>query len=432
VPGPPGRRRRNVNRDDARRCLLIAYYYPPGGGVGVQRALKFSKHLPHFGWHPVILTADRPLGIPPDPSLTVPDGVTVYRARPTLSFASNIEGARSLVTRLMSAAMLVPEPFIGWLPAAFRRGMQAIREQRPAVIVATSPPNSSQLLGWALSRWSGLPVVADFRDAWLTDPDRNRALHNRVRLATLEKVMESLVVRRASRVVAVSDAVLDDFRVRYPDVPRETFTLIENGFDDDDFANVEPMDLGPFAFVLTGSMDKPNRSAAPLLHGLAALLRDQPALRDRIRVHLVGPAADSDRALADGLGVAGVVTFAGWVSHAKALSYQRSADVNVMVWDGPDDARGAQMMSSKVFEYIGARRSILAAVTPSSAAARMLSRVGSATVVSPRDTTAIAATLARLAARTDKGAVPDAGLEMFTRRYQAGQLAAVLSAAVPA
>src|SRR5712664_991126 len=73
----------NVTSERIRSCLLIAYYYPPGGGVGVQRALKFSKYLPEFGWRPIVLTAEVPLGIPADQSLVVPGDVTLYRTAPT-------------------------------------------------------------------------------------------------------------------------------------------------------------------------------------------------------------------------------------------------------------------------------------------------------------------------------------------------------------
>jgi hypothetical protein len=407
---------------------LIAYYYPPGGGVGVQRALKFSKYLPQFGWRPLVLTAESPLGIPSDSSLTVPVGAVLYRAAPTVAFASCFKAEHSLLTRLLAAGVLVPDPMIGWFPAALRRGLDAIRKDKPEVIIATSPPHSSQLLGLVLSRLSGLPLVSDFRDAWLTDPDRNRALHNRLRTATVEKLMEALVIRRAARVISVSDAILDDFRARYPGVPADRFRLIENGFDDDDLALAHPMDLGAFAVVLTGSMNKPGRAAAPLLHGVAELLRARPELRATLRVHLVGPEAAADRELAERIGLGSVASFAGWVSHAKALSYQLAAHVNVMVWDGPDDARSSQMMSSKLFEYIGARRPIVAAVPASSAAARMLARVALARVVAPADVAGIAAELGRLAEQTGARSPAAADLEPFTRRYQAGQLAGVLSA----
>ena len=41
-----------------KRVLVITYNWPPSGGIGVRRWLKFSKHLPSYGWEPVILTVD--------------------------------------------------------------------------------------------------------------------------------------------------------------------------------------------------------------------------------------------------------------------------------------------------------------------------------------------------------------------------------------
>ena len=395
----------------------------------MQRALKFSKYLPEFGWRAIVLTAPLPLGIPSDPSLTAPAGTVVYRVAPTIASASCFEAERSFLTRVLAAAVLVPDPIVGWLPAALRHGLDAIRNESPEVIVATSPPHSSQLLGWALSRLSGLPFVSDFRDAWLTDPDRNRSVHNRLRFATVERLMEGIVVRGASRVISVSEGILGDFRARYPRVPAERFCLIENGFDDTDLANAESLDLEGTAVVVTASMNKPNRSAAPLLLGLAEVLRGRPDLRSRLRIHLVGPEAPSDRELVARLGLSSVVSFAGWVSHTRALAYQRAAAINVMVWDGPDDTRSSQMMSSKLFEYIGARRPILAVVPASCAAARMLARIGGAHVVAPGDIASIATALGSLATgQGDPGrGVDAANLEPFTRRYQAGQLAAILT-----
>jgi glycosyltransferase involved in cell wall biosynthesis len=413
----------------ARTCLLIAYYYPPGGGVGVQRALKFTKYLPEFGWRPVVLTANTPLGIPSDPTLSVPPAAVLYRAAPTAAFAGCFAAAPGLVSRLLAAAVLVPDPFIGWLPGAMRRGLKAIRNERPEVIIATSPPNSSQLLGWALSRVSDLPLVVDFRDAWVADPDKNRSLHNRVRFATIERMMERVVMNRASGVISVSDAILEDFRARYPNVPADAFSLIENGFDEEDLAEVERIDLAGFALVLTASMNKPNRSAAPILRGIAALFDLRPHLRSRVRVYLVGAESVTDRAVVNQLGLSPVVTFVGQVAHSRALAYQRAADVNVMVWDGPDDSRSAQMMSGKVFEYLGAARPILAVVPEACAAARMLRRIGGTHVVPPNDSACIAATLVTLVDREASfPAVQAADLQRFTRRHQAGRLAALLSA----
>ena len=49
---------------DRRRVLVLAYYFPPVGGAGVQRTLKFVKHLAALGWDAtVISTHSRAYGV---------------------------------------------------------------------------------------------------------------------------------------------------------------------------------------------------------------------------------------------------------------------------------------------------------------------------------------------------------------------------------
>jgi len=41
-----------------KRLLMIAFHFPPlVGSSGIQRTISFARHLPRFGWEPLILTA---------------------------------------------------------------------------------------------------------------------------------------------------------------------------------------------------------------------------------------------------------------------------------------------------------------------------------------------------------------------------------------
>ena len=43
-----------------KKVLIITYYWPPAGGPGVQRWLKFVKHLPEFGIEPIVYCPKNP------------------------------------------------------------------------------------------------------------------------------------------------------------------------------------------------------------------------------------------------------------------------------------------------------------------------------------------------------------------------------------
>ncbi len=68
-----------------RGVLLISYHFPPCTSIGMQRTLRFARHLPLFGWRPVILTVreDDFIGEPveKDWQHRIPTATTVCRAR---------------------------------------------------------------------------------------------------------------------------------------------------------------------------------------------------------------------------------------------------------------------------------------------------------------------------------------------------------------
>src|SRR6201993_4208573 len=42
---------------DLPRVLFFAFYYPPANTSGVQRAVRWSKYLPEFGYRPIVICA---------------------------------------------------------------------------------------------------------------------------------------------------------------------------------------------------------------------------------------------------------------------------------------------------------------------------------------------------------------------------------------
>ena len=66
-----------------KKVLIIANQFPPMGGSGVQRSVKFVKHLRAFGYEPVVFTREVGNMYLKDETLLkdVPDGVKIYRTK---------------------------------------------------------------------------------------------------------------------------------------------------------------------------------------------------------------------------------------------------------------------------------------------------------------------------------------------------------------
>ena len=39
--------------------VMIAYNFPPDGEAGTYRSLRFVRHLPHAGWQPTVIAAQK-------------------------------------------------------------------------------------------------------------------------------------------------------------------------------------------------------------------------------------------------------------------------------------------------------------------------------------------------------------------------------------
>ena len=114
-----------------KRLLFIAYYFPPLGMGGVQRAVKFVKYLPEFGWSATVLTVDDIPYYAFDPTLLDEiKHVSIERVRsldPALHIKSKTTEKHTFPDRLSWPARLysragrlcVPDNKIFWLLPAY-------------------------------------------------------------------------------------------------------------------------------------------------------------------------------------------------------------------------------------------------------------------------------------------------------------------------
>lgn len=415
-----------MNPNALRGLLVVAYYFPPWGGAGVQRTLKYVKFLPQFGWQPQVVTA-QPHGLTVhDPSLgqDLPAGLPVYATRALMLPRALPWRARNWLTRWLAA----PDQQAGWAPFAQRQAEELIRRRQVQAIYTTSAPYTAHLVGLRLKQRFGLPWIADLRDPWaanamLTPPT---AWH-RARM----KRWERQVVTAADRVTVVSEPMAQAFRAAYPELNPQHFLTLPNGYDPDDFAQVEPLGQQPdrLGIVYSGSFYG-QRSSQPFLQALSNVLARGDIPRTALQVRLVGNVGQATVDQVQALGLADVVEITGYLAHRQSIGYLLGADVLLlMIAPGPGSEG---VLTGKLFEYLAAGRPILG-LTPPSAAADLIKESRAGVVIDPDDGTAIERQLIAWYAQWRRGeltCVSDpAVIARFERRRLAETLAQALEAA---
>jgi len=411
-----------------RSVLVVVHDYPPIRSAGTERVLKFCQYLPEFGYHPVILTTGRYGGQPDDAERDVHRAddlvhrlfsplrrgkVAGIAAEEQVRIATVSGG--SLLGRLRDRWM-IPDTKTGWIPPAVRLGRQLIAARRPQLIFSSSPPETAHLIAGRLARGGDIPWVADLRYGWLFEPPVPSLRSGHLRRA-IESRMERAMACAAAAVVAVTDPIIEDLCARYAPCISRTRT-ISNGYDAADFAALARQRAadGLFRLTYTGAFSgsSQGRSAEALFAAAGQILRADP--QTRLRLEIVGPASELERGLAERHGVASITSFVAPVPRRQAYQHQLDADALLLV-----TAPGVRSVAtSKLYDYIGAGRPILA-LAQGNAAAETVECFGLGLTVAPDDTAAIAGALVELMRRQAGGdAWP--GFEEARRHFERREL----------
>jgi glycosyltransferase involved in cell wall biosynthesis len=431
--------------NESRRVLLIAYQFPPVGGAGVQRAVKFVKYLPGFGWRATVLTVANPSVPVLDRSLAadVPAGTEVRRARTfepgyalkaAVGAGGTISGARGAVkgmARRLANLALQPDPQVLWRPCAVREGMRALRDAPHAAIMATGPPFSSFLVAASLARRSGLPLLLDYRDEWGISNAYLENKHVGPVSRSIQGRMQAAVVRRAGALVATTEHSAAELRrVRDASGSSARVECIYNGYDPDDFPDVAPAPADPDRYRLAYVGTLWNLTdVAPLVDAVLDLARRCPDLAARLDLTFAGRrTAEQDAHLGRLAAAPCRLTLHPYLDHAGAVALARSSDaLCVLLSDLPDAGR---VVPAKLFESMAARVPVLS-IAPVGEVWDLLEGHPAAGRFVPGDVAGIADHLAAEIDRKARGDRPDLAAydaSRFDRRRLTGQLAGLLDA----
>jgi hypothetical protein len=388
---------------------MIAFHYPPGrGSSGLQRTLGFSRYLPEHGWGPVVLTV-KPSAHPEvggDQLGDIPAGVPVTRVLA-------LDTARHLAMGGRYPGWLsIPDRWATWLLGAVPAGLRLVRRHRPEVIWSTYPIATAHLIAYALHRLTGRPWVADFRDPMTeVDPLTNRRFPADQKIGAARRWIERLAVRHAARLVFVSPSALALYRTRYPEVPDERWALIPNGYDESAFAAAEAASRQapvpatgarhPLTLLHSGILyPTPDRDPTQFFMALRSMASVGAVRAGELRVVLraTGHDAHYRRVIAE-MGVEAFVTLEPPVGYREALREMLSAD-GLLVFQGRDSNTA---IPAKLYEYLRARRPILALVDDEGDTAALLRELRVGTLAPLTSSTGIATALSAFLATLRAG-----------------------------
>jgi glycosyltransferase involved in cell wall biosynthesis len=375
-----------------KKVLLIAYHYPPLGGGGVFRTLKFTKYLPKFGYQPYVLTVKNPMYRTKDPTLIkeIPPEAKVYR---TFSFEHRILRAPRLLN-LNLKWFHIPDEHTGWIPFAVHQGEKIIKKENIDIIYATSPIFTSLLIGYLLKKKTGKTLVVDYRDPWTQNifVKYPTNFHRKI-----EEKMEALVLATADHIIVTAEPMKHKLVEKYP-FTKGKIDTITNGFDPEDFKHLTTKkDKEKFLITYTGSLYG-LRTGKQFFTALKELIEEKTELQNKLQVLFAGLPGKQAVFLIEKYGLKNVVKLLGYKSHQESLKLMANANVLLLIMSSDEvyDAKtGPLTIPGKVFEYLGAKKPILA-IAPPGTVADIISSTKRGVIVPPWNTDVIAQAIFKL------------------------------------
>ncbi|MGH8233163.1 MAG: glycosyltransferase [Rhodanobacteraceae bacterium] len=402
---------------------MIAFHLPPSTtSSGHLRPLGFAKYLPRFGWGPVALSACERVYTQVDPASValIPEGCPVYR-----TFA--LDARRHLSIRGKYPAILAqPDRWASWWPTAVYHGLRIIRRHKVRAIWSTYPIMTAHCIAGTLSRLTGLPWIADFRDP-VASPV---AAHDKMTVSTRMRC-ERRILSRAAYSVFTTPGAMRSYAERYPKTYDEgRLKLIPNGFDDDDFAALEANKAcpsrRPLHLVHGGVLYPSGRNPVPFFNALARLKDSGRLSAQEVRVTL--RASGSERQYGTELhrlGLDDMVSLAPSVSYHAALAEQAQANALLLFQGSQFD----QQIPAKVYEYLRIGRPIFALVGERGDTAALLRKTGGAHLVTSDSVPEIERNLMEFVHNVRSGQAPESDPKVaacYSRQSGARSLARLL------
>lgn len=406
-----------------KRVLMVAFHFPPAAmGSGHLRTLGFVRYMPALGWESTVLSAN----VAAYPRIDagnvelIPADCQVHRA-----FALDVR--RHLSIRGKYPGFLAqPDGWASWWPAAVLQGLWLIRRHQVHAIWSTYPVMTAHCIAHTLSRLSGLPWIADFRDpvSSSVEPENPFSVAAQYR-------WERRVLRRATRIVFTTSGARNACAARYPEAYRAgKLAVIGNGYDEAAFAEMpppSPVQRGkPLVLLHSGALYPEGRDPFPFFAALANLKAAGKVGPDQLRIILRASSCEARyRQQIDRLSVADIVTLAPPISNREALLEQVSADA-LLLFQGSQFDR---QIPAKLYEYLRIGKPIFALVGEGGDTAALLNEAGGAEVVPIADAARIERGLARFVEGLQCGHQLERGprdITRWSRRQGATELAHML------
>lgn len=380
-----------------KKALIITYYWPPAGGSGVQRWLKFVKYFRDFGIEPVVYTVENPnypildeslvYDIPKDIEILTqaiwePNNLFAFFGKKKTESAGFLNPNPSFFGKILQyirANYFIPDARKFWVKPSTNYLKKYLKANKIDVVITSGPPHSMHLIGLNLKKELNIKWIADFRDPW-TEIDYFQQLPLTKKAIKKHHSLENEVLKNADAVLVVGKTMQENFSKFNSKV-----ITVTNGFDET--LTHENVTLDPKFTVTHIGLMNADRNPKMLWEVLAEIVSENEEFSKDFDLKLIGKADASVIADISKYRLSKNVQVIDYVTHDKVVEFQKKSQVLLLIVNNVPSAKG--ILTGKIFEYLMAKRPILAIAPSDGDVSEIINETNSGVVINFEDKVAL-------------------------------------------
>ena len=353
-----------------KRILFITFRFPPENSMGSYRTGAMAKYLEKMEYQIIVVTKScertEVNDVPQETKRAI-----IYRLnRKTKEIKRHIGVEKDKVikkikiqhrpknqrskfhiklNKILKDIFRWPDGNYKWYNFAKTKIMEIVENEKPDIILSSALPPSVHILAAKIVKKTGLPWIADYRDLWYNNPLFKRIFPFNL----IEKLIEKRTMKYCKVITSVSMPLCNTLKNLHN---KKTY-LIYNGFDDKDITNYNATrKIEKFKITYTGSLHPIFSPTGNFVKAINYLISKNNNI-EKLEVNFWGDGI-SPNVLKKYPSVRGYIHNHSKTSHQKVIEEQRNSHILLLIIWNYRDLEG--VLTGKLFEYLAARRPILA------------------------------------------------------------------------
>lgn len=362
------------------RVLAVVYCLPPLLVPAAMCYLKILVGLRERGVDVEAMAIDPSTFVAPGPGMEDPSLLRLVPRDLTIHWVRSPE-AHPIVRALKHSRLVREALYRAFFPRkrewvfAAKRTLRQLDLSAYDVILTCSQPHANHLLGLEIKRTVGTPWVAYFSDPWSGNPYASTVPRQ---IRTYLRQLETQVLAEADAVLYTSPEMERLAQSEFPEILHSKTGVLTHGYVPE-WYGLEPWpkhEPGPLRFLHTGHFYGP-RTPSPLLTALDRLSASHD-LGPNLVFDFYGSFPEKYRVQLRGRGLEPIFRIHGTVPYLESLALMRGDDAMLLI-DAPlSNQSESVFLPSKLVDYLGSGKPIVALTPREGASARVLRQVGGA------------------------------------------------------